>query len=387
MDKNELIDSPVSEMFFSHCAVSPLVPAAAEVMTTFHHDLMKQGIIALEKYGSALPHYRKQFAALLKTDPANISYTHTTAEAMCQIAWGYPFEPGDRIISYLHEYPSNHYPWLLQKRRGVELDLLPDHLDNGAASDEPPTAWSMDDLKRLCTPKTKMVALSHVQFTTGYAADLVELGRFCRERDIDLIVDCAQSLGCLPVYPEEFGISAVAASGWKWLMGPKGAGVLYTSERFRQKLEPIFGGPSMMKQMFDYLDHTWDPFEDGRKLEYSTIPWDHVLALSTIAERLFSHVSMEAVRDEVFRLQDLLVAHIDPDIFNFLKFEPNNRSGILTARLPENANQLVKALLDHQVVISERAGYLRFAPHFYQTDQQMIAGAETINRVCSNILK
>ncbi len=61
---------------------------------------------------------------MMKTTAENISFAHSTAESMCQIANGYPFEPGDQIISYIHEYPSNHYPWLMQERRGAELVLL-----------------------------------------------------------------------------------------------------------------------------------------------------------------------------------------------------------------------------------------------------------------------
>jgi hypothetical protein len=96
---------------------------------------------------------------------------------------------------------------------------------------------------------------------------------------------------------------------------------------------------------------------------------------------------MEMVRDEVFRLQDLLIEHIDPGCCDFLRFETPHRSGILSAWMPEHGRLLVKQLRDQQLIVSERGGYLRFAPHFYQTDEQMKAAAQIINRVCSKVLK
>ena len=241
----------------------------------------------------------------------------------------------------------------------------------------------LEDLERLCSPRTRVVALSHVQFTSGYAADLIELGQFCRSRDIDLVVDCAQSLGCLPVYPEEYGIAAVASSGWKWLMGPKGSAVLYTSSSLRDKLQPSMAGPGMMQQMFDYLDHSWNPFPDGRFFEYSTIPWDHVAALAVIAEEIFSKYSLEDIRQEVFRLQDLFLDDLDQGFYQVRRFEPKHRSGIISIVPKGDAVKLAKVLTKEKVMVTERGGYLRFAPHFYLDDEQLVEAASVFNRVAS----
>jgi cysteine desulfurase/selenocysteine lyase len=111
----ELFPSTRSSYFLSHCAVSPLYRDAAHAMHEFNEKMAHLGLTALDSFADLLPRYRRGFGTLLKTEASNISYTHTTAEAMNQIAWGYPFAPGDRIISYRHEYPSNHYPWLLQR--------------------------------------------------------------------------------------------------------------------------------------------------------------------------------------------------------------------------------------------------------------------------------
>ena len=378
--RSTLFPSKLNSCFLSHCAVSPLYVMAASAAAGFQRSMVEGGVTALSDFVNLVPRFRNGFARFMKTEAENISYIHSTAEAMSQLANGYPFQAGDQIISYVHEYPSNHYPWLIQKRRGVELLLLPDSQHRGGFDREGKTAgWSMSDLERLCTDRTRVVAISHVQFSSGYSADLKELGEFCRAREIDLIVDAAQSLGCLPLFPEECGVAAVAASGWKWLLGPKGAAVLYTSQRLRDKLVPTMVGPAMMTQQFDYLDHTWSPFSDCRLFEYSTIPWDHVAALAVVVEDIFNRYPIEDIRDEVFRLQDLFLEHLDPDCYKVQRFTDTHRSGIIVFLPKRDPKTVAKELSERGVVITERGGCLRLAPHFYLDDDEIIDAAKLCN--------
>jgi cysteine desulfurase / selenocysteine lyase len=380
---------PVKEkfLFLGHCSISPLYRNTVRTIQNYGEDISHNGIVSLPKFFDVLPEFHKNGGKLFKTSPSTISYVHNTAEALCQIANGYPFKEGDQVISYVHEYPSNHYPWRLQQRRGVELILLSDCDPLGNLGDiEKPRGWSMEELASKVTPRTRVIALSHVQFSSGYAADLEELGAFCHERNIDLIVDCAQSLGCLPVYPEKWHISAVAASGWKWLMGSLGTGILYTSDAFREKLEITMAGPGLMRQGLDYLDHSWNPHEDGRCFEYSTLPWDHVAGFNTLLSEIFLRYSAEHIRAEVFRLQDIFLQNLEPQL-TILTFPDNHRSGIL-AGLPKDsrgvdAQFLVQKMSEAGLVVTAPIGYLRFAPHFYMEDKQMVDAAHIVNEVCS----
>jgi len=188
--RSTLFPSKAHFCFLSHCSISPFYVAAASAAAGLQHSMMEGGITSIGDFIDVLPRFRRGFASFMKTVPDNISFVHSTAEAMCQIANGYPFDSGDQIVSYIHEYPSNHYAWAMQRRRGVELLLLPDkpQAPDFSASGRP-GGWSMEDLENLCGKKTRVVALSHVQFASGYGADLKELGSFCRERNIDLIVD------------------------------------------------------------------------------------------------------------------------------------------------------------------------------------------------------
>ena len=219
----------------------------------------------------------------------------------------------------------------------------------------------------------RAVAIGHVQVSSGYAADLRLIRSFCGERGIDLVVDCAQSLGCLPIDPEECHIAALAASGWKWLMGPWASGLLYTSAEFRRKLQPIMTGPGMMRQGLDYLDHRWNPYDDGRLFEYSTVAWDHAAGLNAVLEEVFRRYDGAAIRAEVFRLQDVFLAHCDPDLVRPLRFAEANRSGIVALDVGGEIGTIMARLAAAGVVMTGPAGYLRLAPLFKGLEVRAVA--------------
>jgi len=257
----------------NHCGIAPMYAGAAEAEQDCNEARVREGVLGAAGYGPVLRSLHESAARLLETDATNISFMKNAAEGLSLIAFGYPFEHGDEVISYVHEYPSNHYPWRLQEARGAVLKLLPDVDPSGVVGEGRPRGWSLNNLEALVTPRTRVLAISHVQFTSGFAADLEAVGQFCHDRGIDLIIDAAQSLGCLPVLPERWHIAAVACSGWKWLMGAIGCGLLYTSPALRERLRIVMAGADIVTQGDDYLNHTWHPHSDGRRSSTARSPW------------------------------------------------------------------------------------------------------------------
>jgi selenocysteine lyase/cysteine desulfurase len=371
-------------VFLSHCGIAPLYAPALRKEHEVAEAQCRTGALVYSRYDAILDGLRGAAAELLKTSPDNFAFIKNTSEGINLIANGYPFQPGDQVISYVHEYPANHYPWKLQERRGVELVLLPDRDITGHAPAGRPVAWTMRDLEERVTPRTRIVALSHVQFASGYCADVAALADFCRARGIDLVLDAAQSFGALPIHPEELGIAAVVTSGWKWLMGPIGTGLLYVSEQFRHKLELSMVGAESMQQGTDYLDHAWNPFPSAKCFEYSTSPIALAAALECCVRELPLGHGVEAIRAEIFRLQDMFLAALDHAKFRPVFAHPEQRSTIIALTAPQDVNIARRALLKEGVICTERGGYLRIAPHFYNTEEELDRTAQLLNRLGGN---
>mgnify|MGYP005836338655 CR=1 FL=1 len=375
----ELFPVKKEGIFLAHCAVSLLPKPAYDAITQVALDQMERGGFGLAAYGHILKDLRKAAAELLFTSPDNMALVKNTSEAMGMIAHGYPFREGDEILSYIHEYPANHYPWRLLEQKGVRLVLLPNRPKALRPTRSLPCGWSMEDVHRLTTPRTRLMAISHVQFTSGYAADLEELGTYCRERGIDLVVDAAQSLGSLVIEPERCHISALAASGWKWLFGPTGTGLFYTSPEFRQKLADVLVGAEAMVQGEDYLNHTWQPHPSARRFEYSTSPTILAAALEASLRFAVLSVGIAKIQQEIFRLQDLLLQDLDARRYTPLVFSAPHRSAILSVLCQRSAEQIMKEAAHHGVFVSARCGYLRLAPHWCTTDEEIDRALAVLN--------
>lgn len=369
-------------IYLSHCGISPLFSRALDKEIEIAGMHSKQTVKLFDQYVKTLTDLRTAAASLLKTSPDHLAFVKNTSEGMSMIANGYRFQKGDQIISYVYDYPANYYPWKLQERRGVELRLLPDRI----IDPEPPgciaQGWSMADLESLVTKKTRIIAISHVLFTSGFAADLKQMGEFCKQHGIDLVVDAAQSLGALPLYPDDYNIAAIVSSGWKWLMGPLGTGLMYTSEEFRAKLTDVVVGAELMLQAQDYLNHSWHPHHTAKRFEYSTSPLPLAEALNVCIRELFLNHSPESIRGEIHRLHDIALASIDRERYIPLWFPESHRGSILSVVCTKNDPKDVSGQLMKQgVVCTGRGGYLRIAPHFYNTDDEIRAAIAKLNAI------
>lgn len=365
-------------IYLAHCGISPLYSGAAQkAIGLIQEQSLHGGSHFMDFYNPILENFKIQISQLLQTSGENIAAVRNTSEALSMIANGYPLEPGDEIITFEHEYPANFYPWLIQERRGVKVRQISNFPARDDIAPELVGMVPYDAIEALITPRTRILALSHVQFTSGYAIDLARIGAMCKERGIDFIVDVAQSLGSMPVFPESMHISALASAGWKWLLGPMGIGVFYTSPAFREKLAPVIIGAETMTQGFDYLDHGWKPHHSAKRFEYSTSTITHVAALTTSLEENQNLYGIAAIFEEIQRLQDVFLAHFDHPQIKPLVFEPPHRSGILSLATPDAGN-CSQFLATQDVQVTARGGFLRIAPHFYNTDQEMIRAAERI---------
>lgn len=375
---NERFSLPVEGICLSHCAVSPLHPGAATAARQWDEAHLRLGAGVFRHQPNPLAAVHRAGAALLGVAETDIAFLRNTAEGLSLLANGLPLSPGDRIVSYVHEYPSNHYPWRLQERRGAVVDLLPDRPCNSELPAGRPRGFTLEDVEsRLRGGRVRVVAISHVQFTSGFTADLETLGRLCREHGAWLIVDAAQSLGVLPLQPAVWGVDAIAASGWKWLLGPIGSGLLYTSARLRAQLQDTMAGPALMQQGDDYLDHSWNPHTDARRFEYSTASFSQAAALAASINDLQLHHGPASLATAAARCREQLAAGLDPARFQPANFPGAN--GPILSWIVDRPESVVRRAFNQGITVTVRGGYLRTAPHFYHTGVEIQRAIDALN--------
>lgn len=182
----------------------------------------------------AMDGVRAQAAALLGCKTEEIILTKCTTDGINSIAQGLTLAPGDRILTTDQEHPGGRVGWdYVARRFGAIIDvvaILPGENDAQAI---------IDRFARQITPRTRVMSFSHLLTSTGLRMPVAELSALARSRGCLAVVDGAQSVGGIAVDVKALGCHAYATSGHKWLLAPKGTGLLYLSEELGNTIDPI----------------------------------------------------------------------------------------------------------------------------------------------------
>jgi selenocysteine lyase/cysteine desulfurase len=286
-----------------------------------------------------------------------------TSEALSFVAAGISWQAGDNIVSSDQEFPSNRIVWESLAPKGVELRQAQ---LTSAASPE-------DALFALVDAKTRLLAISSVQYATGLRMDLERIGRFCREREILFCVDAIQSVGAVQFDIEAIDADFVAADGHKWMLGPEGLGFFYCRAEVRETLTLTQFGWHMVEAVGDFDRNAWQPARSARRFECGSPNMLTIHALSASLSLLLE-VGMETVERRLLANSRWLMQALQqlPAVELVTPHTEGRFAGIVTFRIPAQASQSIfDALHDRGIFCAHRAGGIRFSPHFYTPMQNM----------------
>lgn len=331
----------------NHAGISPQ-PLSERVADFERRRAERLPSRALEETDATARSVRTRYADLLNVRPEEIAITRHTAEGVNIVAQGFPWREGDRILTASVEYPSNVYPWWNLRDRGVVIDAVPER--DGRVD--------YDELDAAIRPETKMMALSHVEFASGFTFDIAQLVEICRPRGIFLFLDIAQSIGAIPV--DLSSVDAAAWPTWKWLMGPLGMGGFYLSQKHLNTIRPTQVGSDGMVGRADYLDYNFEFRSDATRFEYSTSNPIGIIgtddALADFHPTRFERIA--AVCDSI-------VERLGWPIYG------TRGSGILSFVTPGNPAEICARLKSKKIEAAVRGGRLRISPHFYNTEEDI----------------
>jgi selenocysteine lyase/cysteine desulfurase len=308
---------------------------------------------------------RDAAARLIGASPGEVALATNTSHGLNLAATALPVARGDIVLVSNREFPANVYPWLLLRRRGVEVELAP------CAA----TGWPDEDylVERLGDPRVRVLAVSLVQFATGYRVDLARLGAAARANGAYLVVDAIQGVGNAPLNLAETPVDILACGGQKWLLSPWGSGFAYVRRGLVTALEPAVAGWMAFEGTDDFARLTeYDPTfrSDARRFEMVTLPFQDfygmTASLGLLAETGVAAIAahIEALHEPVLRWADARgVRVVSPR-------DAVHRSAILSVA-PRDPVAGYRALKAAGVVCSLREGALRLSPHLYNTVEEM----------------
>ncbi len=345
-------------VYLDHAAVSPMPNRTAAVLRqrieTFQNPSLEDGsrewlgLLAKERVGR-----------LMNVPATQIALQTNLGEAMAAVANGLSWAPGDQVVIPEMEFSSLVYPWMNLQSRGVEVVW--------ARKRGPSTPLA--SIEAAMSERTRVVAVSHVEFLNGFRHDLVALGQLCAQRNVLLAVDATQSLGVLPVDAAAWQADVVAAHGYKWMMAMHGIAVLYVSERAMDQIAPTMPGRQSVTGGFELLDFALDWHPDARRYESGGPNWIGAAAVGTslgIAEEIGIETAAAQAVSVASRVADGL-AELPVEVRSDL--DPAHRSQIVTFTTgsPERDKAIAKELRARNVSVGKRNHGVRVACHFWNT--------------------
>jgi selenocysteine lyase/cysteine desulfurase len=352
-------------LYFNHAAVAPWPRRAAEAVTRFAVENVRNGAIDYRRWLEVERSLRERLARLINAASADqIALLKNTSEGLSAVAFGLAWRPGDNIVGIARDFPSNRVVWEALDRIGVELRPV----DVNSAPD-PEAA-----LIAACDGRTRLLAVSWVHYVTGLRLDLERLGSHCRSRDILFCVDAIQGLGALRLDVQACGADFVAGDGHKWLLGPEGVALFYVSTIGMDRLTPCQLGWHSLARSGDYDRTDRELAPSARRFEPGSpnLLGIHALEASVaLLETVGPDVVETRVLEHTARLRSLL-PRARPEITLQGPDSPNRWSGIVSFRpAGRSADDWVAYLGGQGVFCAARSGCVRVSPHFYNTENEI----------------
>lgn len=350
----------------NHAGVSPMSErgrAAVEAMAGHLTHKPLTTPLAMEE----ADRLRESLARLFNCSADGVAITRSTAHGISLLASGLDWQPGDNVVGARGEYPANVYPWVALEARGVEFRMAAN--DGGRVTPE--------SVLELVDARTRVVALSHVEFWNGYRVDIETIGAECRRRGVILAVDAIQSAGALRLDLSRLPIDYAAAGSYKWLLGPQGIGFAWCHPDLLPRIRPVLVGTASVKDRMNYFSYATDrvDFEDSaRRLEEGSPSLLDVAAFGAAVD-LFLEVGPEVVERRVLALARRLAEGLDRHGFEVIgpwPREEREQSGIVSFKKPGAPPQeILRDLQASRIVGRIHSDFVRLSPHFYNTEHEV----------------
>lgn len=354
--------------YLDHAAVCPLPYPVAAAMQQWIREAMIEGDTAWVRWSRRVEEIRESLARLIHASPEEIALVANTTTGIHWVAEGYPWEPGDNVVTLEDEFPSNIYPWLNLESRGVALRRVA-------------TRQGQLDLNRLedaCDDRTRIITISWVGYATGYRHDLAGAAEIAHRRGALLMVDAIQGLGVLPIDVRRVPVDFLAADGHKWMLGPEGAGVLYVRREHLDRLRPLgIGWNSVVRPMqFDHVSLDLKP--TAARYEGGSYNMAGFMGFGTAVDGLMQH-GVDRISQRVLSVAALAISLLEAaGAIVVSRWPEQHRSGIVAFELEgRDPTQVRRQCAQRGVALSSRAGRLRISPHAYcdREDLQRLVAA------------
>ena len=360
------MEFPIKEQyaFLNHASVAPIPSSTLFAITEFARDAAEEGPANYTAWLHSMTLTRQAAGQMLNCEPEDVCFVKSTNHGILIAANSINWQPGDNVVGLAHEFPANMVAWHNLAERGVEFRVVPEREDH---------TYALDDIAVYMDARTRLLAVSWVEYSTGVRNDIHALAALAKERGAMFLVDAIQGLGVVPIDLATLPVDFLMADGHKWMLAPEGCGIMYVRRERIAELNNSMCGWCGLRNPQEYDDYA-QPFKPtAKRFEEGS---HNLMAITALGAslRLLLAADITRVAARVEGLAGWLIEHARAKGYTVVTPEdPAKRAGIVSlAKDGIDTKALAANLLEnHKVMVAARRGFLRVSPHFYNDEEEL----------------
>ena len=347
--------------YLNSCSLGALSQRSMQGMAQFLEMWNEWGAHAwYEIWLGEIAKARQKFATLIGAQLHEVAIAPSVSVAVSSIATALDYSERNNVVLADMDFPTLSYQWLVKQRSGVECRFVksPDHIYT------PPELFESQ-----VDEKTALVATSRVFFTSGYIQDVRAVADIAHKNGAYMLIDDYQGTGLIPINVNAMDIDFLVTGTLKWLMGGPGLSFVYIREGLLPQLQPTIAGWFGHREQFKFKTEDFEFRPEATRIEMGT-PAVPTIYTANGGLDIVLEISSERICERSRYLTNDLIARAREHGWNVrAPQEPERRSSIVMLEI-ERPEEVVRALVNRDIITDSRPGLLRISPYFYNTIEE-----------------
>lgn len=349
-----------NKAYFNGCSYGPISLQVKAAIEQYIQIRLEEGA-RWDIYCEKLESIRELLASVLECPSDDVSVSTSVSESLNSLMTAFSFDSErKKIVSTDFDFPTTAQIMLAQQGRGAQVVR--------AKADESGTAIPFSEFERLIDNKTKLVAIPLVCYRNGVWLDIEPIVELAHAHGALVLVDAYQGIGTRPFDVAASGADFLVGGCTKYLIGTSGVGYMYVRDSETCPLQPATTGWFAQQDPFAMDIYHHQPHSTARRFEAGTPNSCGLFAAEAGLELLVS-VGLPTVAKRIDEVTDLIKTNVDKHGWDLVT--PRDRHGAMLAIRSTDAPELVRRLAARDIILTDRDGNIRIAPHFYNNAEDV----------------